>query len=157
MVRRTLRPRRAGLPATRGDAPRDLTPELSVRARVGYGGGDFSVAGGYVYFVEAGGRVYRQPLTTGPATPITPGFGSAAAPTVSPDQRWVVFVHTYEARCPGHCGCRGALMAPATGQRSGFLHAAVLASARYPAGLGRVEPSADALGGLTPAPGHSAL
>ena len=29
-----------------GDAPRDLTTELSVRAQVGYGGGDFSVAGG---------------------------------------------------------------------------------------------------------------
>ena len=81
-----------------GDAPRDLTPELSVRARVGYGGGDFSVAGGYVYFVEAGGRVYRQSLATGSATPITHGFGSAAAPIVSPDQRWVVFVHTYEER-----------------------------------------------------------
>ena len=39
-----------------GDAPRDLTSELSVRARVGYGGGDFSVAGGSVYFVEADGR-----------------------------------------------------------------------------------------------------
>jgi dipeptidyl aminopeptidase/acylaminoacyl peptidase len=80
------------------DAPRDLTPEISVRARVGYGGGDFSVAGGSVYFVEAGGRVYRQSLAAGPATPITPGFGFAASPTVSPDQRWMVFVHTYEER-----------------------------------------------------------
>ena len=79
-----------------GDAPRDVTPELSVRARVGYGGGDFSVAGGYVYFVEASGRLYRQDLRGGPATSLTPGFGYAAAPTVSPDQRWVVFVHTYE-------------------------------------------------------------
>lgn len=79
-----------------GDAPRDVTPDLSVRARVGYGGGDFSVAGGYVYCVEAGGRLYRQPLAGGPAMPLTPGFGYAAAPTVSPDQRWIVFVHTYE-------------------------------------------------------------
>jgi hypothetical protein len=45
-----------------GDAPRDLTTDLSVRARVGYGGGDFTVAGGEVYFVEASGRLYRQSL-----------------------------------------------------------------------------------------------
>ena len=81
-----------------GDAPRDLTPDLSVRARVGYGGGDFSVAGGSVYFAEASGRLYRQALAEGPATPITPGFGCAAAPPVSPDQHWVTFVHTYEER-----------------------------------------------------------
>jgi len=78
-----------------GEAPRDVTPELSVRAQVGYGGGDFSVVGGYVYFVEASGRLYRQPLAGGPAIPLTPGFGYAAAPTVSPDQRWVLCVHTY--------------------------------------------------------------
>ena len=72
---------------TGGDAPRDVTSELSVRARVGYGGGDFSVAGGHVYFVEASGRLYRQPLSSGPAVPLTPGFGGVAAPTVSPDQR----------------------------------------------------------------------
>jgi dipeptidyl aminopeptidase/acylaminoacyl peptidase len=79
-----------------GDAPYDLTSELSVRARVGYGGGDFAVAGGQVYFVEASGRLYRQALHGGLATPLTPGFGHAAAPAVSPDQRWVGFVHTYE-------------------------------------------------------------
>ncbi|MGE3540273.1 MAG: prolyl oligopeptidase family serine peptidase [Candidatus Tectimicrobiota bacterium] len=77
-----------------GDAPRDLTTDLAVRARVGYGGGDFSVAGGVVYFAEASGRLYRQPLAAGRATPLTPPFGYAAAPTVSPDQQWVVFVHT---------------------------------------------------------------
>jgi dipeptidyl aminopeptidase/acylaminoacyl peptidase len=81
-----------------GDAPRDLTTELSVRARVGYGGGDFTVAAGQVYFVEAGGRLYRQPLQAGAATPLTPAFGHAAAPTVSPDQRFLVYVHTDENR-----------------------------------------------------------
>ena len=80
------------------DAPRDLTTDLAVRARVGYGGGDFAVAGGYVYFCEANGRLYRQALASGSATPLTPGFGYCAAPVVSPDQRWVVVVHTYEER-----------------------------------------------------------
>ena len=76
-------------------APRDLTADLSVRARVGYGGGDFTVAHGDVYFI-ADGRLYRQPLAGGTARAISPGFGAAAAPAVSPDGRWVLYVHTYE-------------------------------------------------------------
>lgn len=78
------------------DAPRDLTDELSVRARVGYGGGDFTVAHGYVVFAEQNGRLYRQSLGHGHPRPITPAFGHAASPAVSPDGRWVLFVHTYE-------------------------------------------------------------
>ena len=35
-------------------SPRDLTGDLSVRARVGYGGGDFTVSHGSVYFVSGG-------------------------------------------------------------------------------------------------------
>ncbi|HUY31482.1 MAG TPA: prolyl oligopeptidase family serine peptidase [Pirellulales bacterium] len=77
-----------------GDAPRDLTAELSVRAEVGYGGGDFTVCGGYVYFVvHKTGRIFRQPLAGGAARPITPGFGQAASPVVSADYRWVAYVH----------------------------------------------------------------
>ena len=77
-----------------GDAPRDLTAELSVRAEVGYGGGDFTVYGGCVYFVvHKTGRIFRQPLVAGAAVPITPGFGQAASPVVSPDCRWVAYVH----------------------------------------------------------------
>jgi dipeptidyl aminopeptidase/acylaminoacyl peptidase len=84
-------------PADCPDAPRDLTDHLSVRARVGYGGGDFTVAGGSVFFIEQqSGRIYRQNLQGGPAWPITPAFGHAAAPAVSPDGRWVLYVHSYE-------------------------------------------------------------
>ena len=79
-----------------GQAPRDLTDDLSVRARVGYGGGDFGVGRGYAYFVAQEGRLCRQPLTSGQAQPITPQFGHMASPTLSPDGKWVVFVHTYE-------------------------------------------------------------
>ena len=79
-----------------GEAPRDLTLDLSVRAQIGYGGGDFTVAGGTVYFVERSGRLYRQSLTTGPARPLTPEFGYAASPCVSPDGKWVLLVHSYE-------------------------------------------------------------
>lgn len=79
---------------TDGDAPRDLTSELSVRAEVGYGGGDFTVHGGYVYFVQhKTGRLFKQSVRTGSARPITPTFGKASSPAVSPDGRWVAFVH----------------------------------------------------------------
>ena len=78
-----------------GNAPRDLTSELSVRARVGYGGGDLTTAHGHAYFIS-GGRIYRQPLLSGQPKPITPAFGEAASPRVSPDGKWVMYVHSYE-------------------------------------------------------------
>jgi len=77
----------------RGEAPRDLTAELSVRARVGYGGGDFTVFDGTVYFVSEG-QLYYQSLREGAAQPITPAYGEAASPRVSPDGKWLLFVHS---------------------------------------------------------------
>jgi dipeptidyl aminopeptidase/acylaminoacyl peptidase len=68
-----------------------------VRAFVGYGGGDLTLAQGYAYFVaQHDQRIYRQPLSGGSARPITPGFGAASSPTVSPDGRWLAYIHTYE-------------------------------------------------------------
>ena len=75
-------------------APRDLTETLSVRAKVGYGGGDFTVADGAAFFVEADGRIFRQDLETGPAVPITPAFGNAASPCVSRNGQWMIYVHS---------------------------------------------------------------
>ncbi|MEX1103941.1 MAG: hypothetical protein WED87_06810, partial [Dehalococcoidia bacterium] len=80
-----------------GGATRDLTSDLSVRAFVGYGGGDFTLSHGVAYFVaQADQRIYRQELAGGPATPISPEFGAASTPSVSPDGRWVAYIHTYE-------------------------------------------------------------
>lgn len=78
-------------------APRDLNSELSVRARVGYGGGDFTPGLGYVYFADAdSSALYRQPVDHGKASQITPAFGQSASPAVSPQGKWIVFVHTYQ-------------------------------------------------------------
>ena len=80
-----------------GEAMRELNSEFSVRAKLGYGGGDFCVGHGNVYFVEAGSRrIYRQPLASGVACPVTPAFGSSASPKLSPDGRWLMFVRSYE-------------------------------------------------------------
>jgi dipeptidyl aminopeptidase/acylaminoacyl peptidase len=76
-------------------SPRDLTEELSVRARVGYGGGDFTVSRGSVYFV-AEGRLYQQAISGGEARPITPEGGECSAPSVSPDGKGILYVHSAE-------------------------------------------------------------
>jgi len=79
---------------TRSDAPRDLTSDLSVRAEVGYGGGDFAVHNGFVYFVlQKQGRISRQSLGGDLAHPITPAAGKAASPAPSPCGQWVAYVH----------------------------------------------------------------
>ena len=78
-------------------ATRDLTSDISVRAFVGYGGGDFTLSHGAAFFVgQADQRIYRQELAGGTARPITPAFGAASSPAVSPDGRWVAYVHSYE-------------------------------------------------------------
>lgn len=78
------------------EAPRDLTTGYRVRAQVGYGGGEFTVARGRLYFAEASGRLYARDLAGGEPRALTPAFGSPASPTVSADGRWVAYVHTYE-------------------------------------------------------------
>ncbi len=82
-------------------APRDLNSDFAVSAGVGYGGGDFSVGGGNVYFVEKESkRIYRQPTQTGGGTarPISPAFGAAASPTLSPNGQHLLYIHTYERK-----------------------------------------------------------
>lgn len=77
-----------------GGAPQDLTAANSVRARVGYGGGDFVVGLDSVYFVSEG-QLWRKPLSSGVPRPITPaGSGAIASPALSPDERWVAYVYS---------------------------------------------------------------
>ena len=80
-----------------GDAPRELTErDMAVRGRIGYGGGEFSVRGETLVFAGNGSRLYVQSLDGGRARPITPPFGAAAAPRISPDGQHVAFVHSAE-------------------------------------------------------------
>ncbi|MBK8020339.1 MAG: prolyl oligopeptidase family serine peptidase [Chloroflexi bacterium] len=77
-----------------GDAARFLTDgDIAIRGRVGYGGGDFTVARGHAYFAGPGKRLHRLSLEGGIPHPITPAFGAATSPVVSPDGRFVVYVH----------------------------------------------------------------
>ncbi len=79
---------------TGAEAPRDLSDgSLSVRGRVGYGGGEFTTTADTVIFAAADGRLYRLALDGGLPKPITPAFGGTAAPRVSADGKWVAYVH----------------------------------------------------------------
>lgn len=81
-----------------GEAPYELSGGLNMRGGVGYGGGDFTVRDGVVIFAAKDGRLYRRPLGQGFPKAITPEFGSAAAPQISPNERWVAYVQTYEGK-----------------------------------------------------------
>lgn len=72
----------------------DLNLEVPCRGGVGYGGGEFTVKDGIVFFTGADGRLYRRSLGYGSPTPVTPPFGAVASPQVSPDGHWVVYVYS---------------------------------------------------------------
>ncbi|MEE2659454.1 MAG: S9 family peptidase [Candidatus Latescibacterota bacterium] len=73
-------------------ATRQLTTGVSVCAKVLYGGGELGVGCGTLYYIEGGERVVRQTLTPGGPTPLTEARGCPAAPTPSPDGRWLLYV-----------------------------------------------------------------
>jgi len=74
----------------------NLSGELNPSGGVGYGGGDFCAGREGVAFAERNGRLYFKPYADGVARPITPAFGGCASPVITPDERFVIFVHTYE-------------------------------------------------------------
>ncbi|MBN1440328.1 MAG: S9 family peptidase [Anaerolineales bacterium] len=78
------------------EIPKDLTEDHNVRGGVGYGGGAFAPGNSFAVFAEKDGRLHRVEYSGGAPRPITPGFGAAAGPTLSPDGRWVLYVHSYE-------------------------------------------------------------
>ncbi|HEY8486831.1 MAG TPA: prolyl oligopeptidase family serine peptidase [Limnochordales bacterium] len=73
-------------------AARALAPGLHVRGAVDYGGGHFAAGESAVVFV-AGGRLWLRRLPWSEPRPLAPEFGRSAEPALSPDGRWVVYVH----------------------------------------------------------------
>ncbi|HUN24460.1 MAG TPA: prolyl oligopeptidase family serine peptidase, partial [Anaerolineales bacterium] len=80
-----------------GNAGTDLTFEHVPKASVLYGGGDFTVRDGQVVYV-AENRLWRMSVQNGTPQPLTPAFGAPSSPVISPDGRWVVYVHSYEGQ-----------------------------------------------------------
>ena len=75
-----------------GDTRRDLTSEQSVRGGVGYGGGEFTVADGRVFYADRGGQLFTRGLGQGEVTLLTPPFGTAVSPALSPNGKWLAYV-----------------------------------------------------------------
>ncbi len=72
--------------------PQDLTAGIDVGSSLGYGGGDFDLAGDLVVFVQDG-ALWQLALDAGEPTRLTPSFGQAASPAISPDLGRVAYVH----------------------------------------------------------------
>ena len=75
------------------DAPRRFATQ-PLQPGVGYGGGAFNAAAAALFFAGAG-RVWRVGDSEEPRA-LTPAFGAAADPVVSPDGEKVVYVSHYE-------------------------------------------------------------
>lgn len=81
-----------------GDAAWSLSGEFNPSGAVGYGGGDFFAGNNGVIFCDRNGRLYSKPYSSGLPKAITPEFGGCASPVLSSDERFVVFVHSYEGQ-----------------------------------------------------------
>ena len=85
--------RNALVAATDDGAPCDLTVDGSARGGVGYGGGAMApMADGVVFCRE--GRLQRLRYDHGQPRSLTPSYGAVSSPTPSPDDRWIVYVHS---------------------------------------------------------------
>ena len=73
----------------------DLAPDCSIRAGVGYGGGDFTLHGRDLVFVPRGGALSRKRPGEA-AKAIWPRFGASASPAISPDGAWVLCIHSLD-------------------------------------------------------------
>lgn len=79
-----------------GRRPGELTPDHSVRAGVGYGGGDFCLRGNRLWFSQRSGPLLCMDLESGRTAPAIPRFGAVASPAVSPDGGAFVCVHSLD-------------------------------------------------------------
>jgi len=82
---------------TGDDAERDLTGDIPVKPTLGYGGGEFNVRAKRAVFASQG-RLYEIPIEKGLPRPIIPAFGELASPAISPDNKHVLYVHSYEGQ-----------------------------------------------------------
>ncbi|MBI9051444.1 MAG: S9 family peptidase [Anaerolineaceae bacterium] len=75
-----------------GSTYRELLDNHSPKGGVGYGGGTFTALDGEIVFAEKDQRLYRMSRRFGNPKAITPTLGGVAAPVISPDHEWVVYV-----------------------------------------------------------------
>jgi len=79
---------------TLDDQRRDLLEDQSARGGVLYGGGEFALCREWIYYIDHGHQLFRCRLDGGGSQAIAPPFGSLAAPAISPDGRWVLYIYS---------------------------------------------------------------
>lgn len=72
----------------------DIAPQYQPRGGLAYGGGEFQTRNGLIVFVNKDGRLFRTSIQKDICRPITPGFGSSASPSISPDGQFVLYIHS---------------------------------------------------------------
>lgn len=80
------------------EAAEELSGDHNLSGGIGYGGGDFAAGREGAIFSDKDGRLYFKSYGPGAPRAITPGFGACGAPAISPNGKWVVYVHTYEGK-----------------------------------------------------------
>lgn len=72
----------------------DVSADVNVGGRVGYGGGELAISRDFILFAGKDGCLYRRDFTDGKIKAITPQWGAAASPVISPNENWVMYVYS---------------------------------------------------------------
>ncbi len=75
-----------------GGSRRDLLQEQSARGGLLYGGGEFSLLRDSIFYIDRGKQLFRAGLERGEPAALTDDSHLLAAPTPSPDGRWLVVI-----------------------------------------------------------------
>ena len=71
-----------------------ISGDHNVRGTIGYGGGEFDIGSTKLVFAEKNGELYQIDLQRGNAMRAIPhAFSNAAAPSISSDERWILYVY----------------------------------------------------------------
>ena len=76
------------------DAPREMLSDLSPRGGVSYAAGEMGMGDEAVTFPVKGGAIYRKQFVPGSAELICEPGGGSSTPRLSPDGRFMIFIHT---------------------------------------------------------------
>ena len=74
------------------EGSQELSSDANVEAGIGYGGGEFHVWNDLIVFAGKDGRLYRRSTSCDLPRPIIPATGMSAAPQISPNGKWIVYV-----------------------------------------------------------------
>ena len=70
-----------------------LSGNFDLRGSIGYGGGAFDTGESVIVFAESNHRLFKKSFSKNShPLPLTSAFDQIGAPTISPDEKWVLFI-----------------------------------------------------------------